>query len=186
MSAWLGALGTDGRVRATQILLGCDLDRYDERWELTPKQGAGMLARRLRTKRACLQCERRSCQGKRSCNNNSSGTGTGTSKVMVLDLRQSLDFNAGHVLGAQSSPLKHLTVRTGDIFGDPHSLNMHWTNLRAKFDDEAARLGSKATPLLVLCYDGEASRLATSILRARGHKAFSVFGGFSALREHFK
>lgn len=63
---------------------------------------------------------------------------------------------------------------------------MHWTNLRVKFGEEVDRLGSKTSPLLVLCYDGETSRLATSILRAAGYTGLSVSGGFLALRRSIK
>ena len=83
--------------------------------------------------------------------------------------------------GSLSSPLKHLTERTGDIFADSNALRMHWTNLRAKFADEATRLGTKSSSLVILCYDGETSRLAVSILRAQGYTAFSVFGGYSMM-----
>lgn len=63
---------------------------------------------------------------------------------------------------------------------------MHWKNLKVKFDAESARLGSKNSSLVVLCYDGETSRLAVSILRAQGYSAFSVFGGYHALMDCVK
>lgn len=85
-----------------------------------------------------------------------------------------------------SSPLKQLTERTGDIYSDSNALHMHWRNLKSKFEAESARLGSKTSPLLVLCYDGETSRLAVSILRAQGYSAFSVFGGYHALMDSVK
>lgn len=83
--------------------------------------------------------------------------------------------------GSMSSPLKQLTERTGDIYSDSNALHMHWKTLKVKFEAEATRLGSKTSSLLVLCYDGETSRLAVSILRAQGYAAFSVFGGYHAL-----
>jgi rhodanese-related sulfurtransferase len=36
--------------------------------------------------------------------------------------------------------------------------------------------------VLVVCYDGGASQLGTSILRDRGIEAFNVKGGYEALR----
>lgn len=36
--------------------------------------------------------------------------------------------------------------------------------------------------VLLLCYDGDSARVATSVLRAKGHEADSVRGGFRALR----
>lgn len=106
---------------------------------------------------------------------------SGTSKITILDLRQKHDFEKEHMSGSMSSPLKQLTERTGDIYSDSNALHMHWKNLKAKFIDDCVRLGSKTSSLLVLCYDGETSRLAVSILRAQGYSAFSVFGGYRAL-----
>ena len=176
----------------TQILLSCDLDKYDERWELSPKKAVLMVSdHRLLAKRLSPLCNSKACRGsKPSCNKKSR-----LPKAILLDLRQSGDFAAAHVRGSHSSPLTNLSSKTGDIFADSDALHMHWTNLRRKFavedgedddDDVVGRLGSKvkkasSSPLLVICYDGETSRLATSILRAKGHEAFSVLGGFGAL-----
>jgi rhodanese-related sulfurtransferase len=158
-----------------QILLSCDLDKYDERWELTPEQTTKMLSHEPRTKRGLLPCARPFCRRKPSCNSSR------PSKITLLDLRQKQDFDKEHTCGSLSSPLKQLTERTGDIFSDSNALRMHWANLKAKMIDEAKRLGSKSSSLIVLCYDGETSRLAVSILRAQGYTAFSVFGGYPAL-----
>ncbi|TID27928.1 cysteine synthase [Venturia nashicola] len=158
-----------------KILLSCDQDKYDERWELTPEQSARMIAQSSRTKRGPRPCSRPSCRTKPLCNS------SGTPKITILDLRQKQDFDTEHMCGSASSPLKQLTERSGDIFADSIVLHMHWRNLKTKFEVESDKLGSKACSLLVLCYDGETSRLAVSILRARGFNAFSVFGGFHAL-----
>lgn len=37
--------------------------------------------------------------------------------------------------------------------------------------------------ILVLCYDGDSARVATSVLRAKGYEADSIRGGFKALGE---
>lgn len=37
--------------------------------------------------------------------------------------------------------------------------------------------------LLIICYDGDSSRVATSVLRAKGYQADSVRGGFKALSD---
>lgn len=58
---------------------------------------------------------------------------------------------------------------------------MLWMCLVVKFADEADTLGSTTSPLLVLCYDAEVSRLATSLLRAQYYEAYSVVSGFPAL-----
>ncbi|KAE9973411.1 hypothetical protein EG327_009098 [Venturia inaequalis] len=163
-----------------KILLSCDLDKYDERWELTPEQTTKMIAQSSRIKRGPRPCSRPSCRTKGLCNS------PGTSKTSILDLRQKQDFAKEHLCGSTSSPLKQLTERTGDIYSDSNALHMHWRNLKTKFEAESARLGAKTSPLLVLCYDGETSRLAVSVLRARGYHAFSIFGGYHSLMECVK
>jgi rhodanese-related sulfurtransferase len=134
-----------------------------------------MLSHEPQKKRSLLPCARPSCRRKPSCNSSR------PSKTTIFDLRQKQDFDKEHMCGSLGSPLKQLTESTGDIFSDSNALRMHWTNLKTKFVDEAKRLGSKSSSLVVLCYDGETSRLAVSILRAQGYTAFSVFGGYSAL-----
>ena len=104
----------------------------------------------------------------------------------VVDLRQSIDFQKDHVTGSINSPLNTLTPMTKDIFGDPNAIYTHWGNLKTNFDAEGERLGPKGSVILVLCYDGETSRLATSILRARNYTAFSVMAGFPALRSYLQ
>lgn len=164
----------------TQILLSCDLDKYDERWELLPEQTKRMIAQSSRMKRSPRPCSRRSCRLKPLCNSSE------IIKTTILDLRQKSDFDKEHICGSTSSPLNQLTERTGDIYSDSNALHMHWRNLKIKFEAEPARMGSKTSSLLVLCYDGETSRLAVSILRAQGYNAFSVFGGYHALMECVK
>lgn len=70
-----------------------------------------------------------------------------------------------------------------DVFGNPNALHLLWHDLKTKFDDGEVILGPKTTPMIVLCYDGESSQIATSLLRARGYIAFSVSGGFPALHK---
>jgi rhodanese-related sulfurtransferase len=139
-----------------------------------------MLSRDSRTKRTLRLCARPSCRTKPYCNSSR------TSKITLLDLRQKRDFDKEHMCGSLGSPLKQLSERTGDIFSDANALRMHWTNLKAKFVDEGSMLSSKAAPLIVLCYDGETSRLAVSILRAQGYSAFSVLGGYAGLADCVK
>ncbi len=100
----------------------------------------------------------------------------------VIDLRTFEDYSRGHIRQSKSVPLPDLTAQTGDIFGNPQLVYNFWKSLRQLFDENYQMI-SRSIPLLVLCYDGEASRLATSILRARGIVAYSVFGGFTMLAE---
>lgn len=40
-------------------------------------------------------------------------------------------------------------------------------------------------PKIVICYDGETSRLATAVMRARGMEAFSIRGGMQAVVQEY-
>jgi len=158
-----------------QILLKCDLDKYDERWECSPSQAVKILTSRLGSRNCITHCNSPSCQGKQSCKKSK------PSKAAILDLRRKEDFNASHIRGSTSSPLEGLSSTVKDVFGDSNVVYACWTGLKHKFEQRLDVLGSKATPLLILCYDGEVSRLATSILQAKGYKALNVAGGFPAL-----
>ena len=74
----------------------------------------------------------------------------------------------------------------GDLFGDPHAVFSVWNGIQSLFSAPAVSKTLKSAqiqqlPVLVVCYDGDASRLATSSLRHRGVEASSVKGGFEAL-----
>ncbi|RYP82096.1 hypothetical protein DL769_001755 [Monosporascus sp. CRB-8-3] len=109
----------------------------------------------------------------------------------IIDLRSAQSFCGQHIRGSYSLPLRGLTATTagGDLFADPETVYEVWKSLRALFleDDGASQLmgeiGRRGFPSLVLCYDGDASRLATSILRAKGVEAFSVAGGFRGIQD---
>ncbi|RDL35206.1 uncharacterized protein BP5553_07137 [Venustampulla echinocandica] len=165
-----------------EILLKCDQDRYDERWELTPEEAVLAVSRKIKDNQGPLRrsCNRQSCRERASCRSYR------RTQPTVLDIRQGSDFRKGHIQGSISSPLKNLSEMTEDVFGDPNAIYLHWGNLKSKFDLEGHRIGSKHSPVLILCYDGDISRLATSMLRGRGYTAFGVQGGFPALRLYLK
>ena len=128
-------------------------------------------------KQRLRECHRRSCQTLLPGNNKrASGT-------RFLDLRQRKDFETEHIPQSVSSPLEGLTPTMRDVFGNSDALHLLWTELKRKFKDEEKILSPKKLPVVVLCYDGDVSQMATSILRAKGYEAFSVCGGFSALRK---
>ncbi|KAF2257922.1 tryptophan synthase beta subunit-like PLP-dependent enzyme [Lojkania enalia] len=159
------------------ILLQCDQDKYDERWELTPE--GTLLAQKLGASDPLRVCRRR-CGKNLACS-----AASQRSHSLVLDLRQVGDFRKEHIRFSISSPLKDLGPQTGDIYSDPEAVFLFWSALKSKIEAEKERLGSSRT-ILVLCYEGETSRLATSMLRGRGYEAFSVHGGFRALRVAMK
>lgn len=157
-------------------MLSCDQDKYSESWVLTPSQVGQMFAGDSQHKCRLRACNRHSCQTRLSCSKN------WTSTSRILDLRQHHDFAVAHIRRSLSSPLKDLTPSVTDIFGNPDVLHMLWKRLKNKFDNDGEMLGSKKLPLIILCYDGDASQVATSLLRAKGFTTFSVSGGFPALK----
>jgi rhodanese-related sulfurtransferase len=132
-------------------------------------------------KRSRLLCSSKSCNKNRLLQQSRSST-----KQVVLDLRQQRDFDAVHIRESINSPLEGLDSETGDIFEDSKQIQLFWTKLRTKFSKETDILGLKKYSLLVICYDGETSRLATSILRSKDYTAYSVLGGFQAFGEYVK
>ena len=136
-----------------------------------------MLFSKGQRKQPLQVCNRQSCRTQLSCSKNR------TFGATFLDLRQGNDFETAHIRPSLNSPLKDLSPILRDVFENPDALYLLWKGLQVKFDDGENVLGSKKLPLIVLCYDGEISQMATSILRAKGYTAFSVNGGFPALRK---
>ncbi|KAJ5090565.1 hypothetical protein N7532_009249 [Penicillium argentinense] len=103
-------------------------------------------------------------------------------QARVLDLRQEPDFLAWHLPGSMNVPLRSLGPGTPSPFSDPGVLEAQWVELEAVMDRlvRASELGS--THVLVVCYDGDTARVATSVLRARGVEADSVRGGHTAMK----
>lgn len=91
-------------------------------------------------------------------------------------------FAASHIRDSHNIPLA-LTME--DFFGDAKGVEQRWHELRQALDGEAW-LREVDGKVLVLCADGDSSRMATSMLRARGREAFCVDGGYSALYAYMK
>ena len=107
----------------------------------------------------------------------------------MLDLRNSTDYDQEHVRGSQSLPIPEYTTDTGsgDLFGDPRAIHWASSSLEALLSGDQARkvletARSQDRNVLVLCYHGDVSRLATAALRKNGVTAFSVKFGFLGLR----
>jgi rhodanese-related sulfurtransferase len=106
----------------------------------------------------------------------------------VLDLRAKTAFEKHHVPGSIHLPLDGLTpeLAGGDLFGDPEAVFSIWNSIQSRFSEagvlkllEGIKRSQRA--VILVCYDGDASRLGTSTLRHQGIEAFSVKGGFRAL-----
>ncbi|KAJ5222686.1 uncharacterized protein N7469_008926 [Penicillium citrinum] len=99
----------------------------------------------------------------------------------VIDLRKSEDFRAWHLPGSINLSLDSIGPHSLSPFSDPSILEAQWVELEQIFQSRIlSDLGS--CHVLVLCYDGDTARVATSVLRARGLDADSVRGGYRALK----
>ncbi|KAK1453224.1 cysteine synthase K/M:Cysteine synthase B [Colletotrichum melonis] len=158
-----------------------DLHRYDEAWEKTatevfmqiPSAGA------IRTNETHLPST------PRYVDTSSAALIPRLPNTIILDLRQSEDYQMHHVAGSENIPI----VESSDWkpFSDSKVLEQLWLKLETTFDsnkDVGKELEEyRQKPILVLCYDGDSARVATSVLRAKGFEADSVRGGFRALKE---
>ncbi|KAJ5096140.1 hypothetical protein NUU61_005496 [Penicillium alfredii] len=104
-------------------------------------------------------------------------------QTRVLDLRKPADFTVWHLPDAVNLPLASLGPHSVSPFSDPEVLEAQWVELERIFTDGGLglQLGT-GTHVLVVCYDGDTARVATSVLRAKGLEADSIRGGHRALR----
>ncbi|KAF4585627.1 cysteine synthase B [Ophiocordyceps camponoti-floridani] len=101
-------------------------------------------------------------------------------ETIVIDLRQPSDFASFSLPSSTNIP--QVESSTVSPFSDPHVLRSLWLRLEDTFKTPADPKLLDGRRILVFCYDGDSARVATSVLRARGHQADSVRGGFEALR----
>lgn len=99
----------------------------------------------------------------------------------VIDLRQAKDFNDWHLPNAVNIPLKTLDAQTPSPFKEPSVLESQWSELEALFRQSGNMAALANTRVMVVCYIGDTSRVATSVLRAKGVEADNVRGGWKAL-----
>ncbi|KGO70928.1 Tryptophan synthase beta subunit-like PLP-dependent enzymes superfamily [Penicillium italicum] len=100
----------------------------------------------------------------------------------VLDLRQPDDFSAWHLPDSMNLPLSSVGPHSPSPFSDPTVLAAQWVELENIFNDDVLVSDLGRYHVLVVCYDGDSARVATSVLRAKGLEADSVRGGHRALR----
>jgi rhodanese-related sulfurtransferase len=99
--------------------------------------------------------------------------------VSVIDLRQPSDFAINNLPGSWNLPIALAT----DVspFSSPAVMTAVWTQLENTFsnpDEDLLRLVQNKR-ILLICYDGDSARVATSVLRAKGYVADSVRDGFA-------
>jgi cysteine synthase A len=100
----------------------------------------------------------------------------------VVDLRQPDDFYTWHLPGSMNLPLCSVRPHSPSPFSDPGLLEAQWVELEKIFNDDVLISDLGRHHVLVICYDGDSARVATSVLRAKGIEADSVRGGHRALK----
>lgn len=103
------------------------------------------------------------------------------SDAAIIDLRQPADFESFSFDGAVNIPF--VTDNTPGPFSNARVLDDLWQRLDHKFQapDREVREKIQDKRLLLLCYDGDSARVATSVLRAHGYEAHSIKGGYKQI-----
>ena len=116
------------------------------------------------------------------------GITASSTKPLILDLRSKAAFQNHHLPASLNMPLAGLTpgLAGRDFFGDPEAVQMISGAIQTLFSTPQGRTFVATTQqsqrrVLVLCYDGGASQLATSTLRWQGVQAYCVKRGFGGL-----
>lgn len=106
---------------------------------------------------------------------------------LVLDLREPSDFADWHLPGAFNIPMRTVARGTPSPFADAATLEAQWRELDDFFARQVERcmlpgmVSLRERRALLVCYDGDAARVATSVLRAKGVEADSIAGGAAAV-----
>lgn len=128
----------------------------------------------------------------------------GLLRPAIIDLRSHSDFALGHLAHSRNIPLSSLNADDPSPYADAVLLATQFTELNKRFVEAprvehecpgngVAELNELELPEMLAClrrsgrevmvvdYDGETGRLAGSVLREAGVKAYSVVGGWKAL-----
>ena len=169
---------TDAR-HISQNLVNVDLYRYDETWEQTLSDVIPSFFE------AAKNPHDRTCLGQQSL----LGFLKPKAGVVILDLREATEFRKQSMPGSFNLPLETLNSITQSPFSNSSVLESQWKELESIFSRKS---GTNAAPsadalkdhrVLLLCYDGDTSRVGTSILRAKGVEAVSLEGGMDSLQD---
>lgn len=140
-----------------QNLRAVDLYRYDEAWELEPRESLSQFA-------SIAQSE--------------------GPRAVLIDLRKPEDFSKSHIPGSCNLPLQSCNASTPSPFFNAAVLEKQWSELEATFTlDRISAHDLAGKQVYVVCYQGDTARVATSVLRAKGITASSVKGGMAAVRK---
>jgi rhodanese-related sulfurtransferase len=137
-----------------------DLYRYDKAWELSPSIALSNLYVEIVGPAQCL------------------------SPWIIIDLRNTADFETGHLPDALNLPLQSLAAGNSSPFYDSHVLEEQWRELESLFETAnmdfysyLQDLENSSCSVMLICYDGDTSRVATSVFRAKNIQASSIRGG---------
>jgi rhodanese-related sulfurtransferase len=105
---------------------------------------------------------------------------------VIIDLREAKHFEINHLPGAINIQLESLNAMSGSPFYDADLLSRQWNELNDLFKPGSEQMSAlknitlpEAAEVLVVCYDGDTSRMASSILRNRKVNASSCRGGMA-------
>ncbi|KAL4787604.1 tryptophan synthase beta subunit-like PLP-dependent enzyme [Aspergillus varians] len=143
-----------------------DLYRYDESWERSP---VVLFTHFYDTPKSCSQDLLSMLALRPQC--------------CVVDLRTSIDFSSWHLPGSVNIPLKSLDSHTAKPFSSPSVLEKQWLELEALLKEQSVLTKLRDQHVLVICYNGDTARVATSVLRAQNIQADSLRGGYQALKD---
>ncbi|RKF59662.1 Cysteine synthase B [Erysiphe neolycopersici] len=106
----------------------------------------------------------------------------------IFDLRTAVDFDIWHLPGATSKPLVNLTAETKSPYFDTETMELIWPELMTMFSSYAAdkKRSLEKKTIVLICYNGDTSRVATSILRAHGVEALNLMYGMDGLMNQMK
>lgn len=175
-------LGTPHSVTAScsciQNLSKVDLYRYDSAWEL---EAADALARIYGL--SCDEANRSEVsQGLDALFQGTTSVTSFDERNILLDLRTPSDFAAWNFPFSENLPLESLSADTDSPFKDAVILEKQWLELDELFRaDDSRVMELQGKQVLALCYDGDTSRVAASVLRAKGVDACSLRGGLREL-----
>ena len=150
-----------------QELAKVDLYRYDESWERSP---IVLFTHFYETTQSPAQSLLSNIVLRPGC--------------CVLDLRTALDFSTWHLPGSVNVPLDSLNSHSPKPFANPAVLEAQWAELETLFKTDHRLSQLRGQHVLVICYNGDTARVATSVLRAKGIEGDSLRGGYQALRDH--
>jgi rhodanese-related sulfurtransferase len=108
--------------------------------------------------------------------------------TLLIDLRSESDFKKWHLPAAFSVPIQSLNASTPSPFSDSSILERQWLELETVFGKTSSITQAVQVDkqnVVLLCYDGDTARVATSVLRAKGITANSVKEGSSGLTKRW-